>query len=271
VSYLRRAEEPSVHYELAGARMQIGREATCEIFLENDLRVSRHHAVCVSDDDGWIIQDDDSANGTFVNGLRTLSYPLRDGDRIKIGDTVLVYVGGADPRDTIPTADDGQSGDERALVTLMFTDIVGSTEAAARLGDAAWRRMLDQHDALTRDEVHRPRGRPIKQTGDGLLACFDSPSRAVRCACAIRTGLAVLDIAVRSGLHTGEVEMRGDDIAGLAVHVAARIAEVAGPGEILVSSILAQLVAGSSLVFAPRGEHELRGVPGTWALNAVTA
>ncbi len=232
--------------------------------------VSRHHAVFEDRDGRWIVKDNQSANGTFVNGLRANVYPLHNSDRIKVGATVLIYVAGADPLDTVTEKDRLSTPlDERILVTLLFTDIVSSTEQANKLGDLEWKSLLDQHDNVAKEQVHRFRGRFIKQTGDGLLACFDSPARAVRCACAIRDGVRSIGIDVRSGLHIGEVELRGDDVSGMAVHVAARVADLAGPGQVFVSDSMPMLVAGSGIVFATQGEHELKGIPGSWRISSV--
>jgi class 3 adenylate cyclase len=158
---------------------------------------------------------------------------------------------------------------DRVLATVLFTDIVGSTEHAARLGDRRWRDLLATHDALVRAEVLRFRGGLIKTTGDGALATFDGPGRAIRCACAIRDSAKTIGIDVRAGLHTGEIEVIGDDVAGIAVHIAARVMSQAGAGEVLVSSTVNDLVAGSGINFIERGERELKGVPGAWRLFAV--
>jgi class 3 adenylate cyclase len=160
---------------------------------------------------------------------------------------------------------------ERALATILFTDIVGSTARASELGDSAWRQLLERHDRVVRDQVTDHRGRIVKSLGDGTLAVFDGPARAIHCAEAIRDGLSDLDIQVRSGVHTGECELIDDDVGGLAVHIGARIGALAGAGEILVSSTVADLVVGSGLRFTERGEHELKGVPGRWKLLAVGA
>jgi class 3 adenylate cyclase len=159
---------------------------------------------------------------------------------------------------------------DRVLATVLYTDIVGSTEHAARLGDRRWRDLLGAHDALLAAEVERFRGRMVKSTGDGVLATFDGPGRAIRCACAIKDAVRSLGIDLRAGLHTGEIELRGDDVAGLAVHIGARVSALAGAGEVLVSSTVKDLVAGSGIEFEDRGEHELKGVPGQWRLYAVS-
>jgi class 3 adenylate cyclase len=158
---------------------------------------------------------------------------------------------------------------DRVLATVMFTDIVSSTEEATRLGDSAWRKLLDQHDTLTRREVDRWRGRMVKSTGDGALATFDGPARAIRCAAALRTALRGEEVRIRAGLHTGEIELRADDIGGIAVHIAARVEGLAEPDEVLVTKTVTDLVAGSGISFADRGQHDLRGVPGSWQLFAV--
>jgi class 3 adenylate cyclase len=159
---------------------------------------------------------------------------------------------------------------DRVLSTVLFTDIVDSTRHAARTGDRRWRELLDALDETGIREIRRFRGRRVKTTGDGMLAVFDGPARAVRCAEAIRDAITELGVEIRAGLHVGECELRGDDIGGLAVNIGARVAALAGPGEILVSRTVRDLVAGSGLRFAERGEHELKGVPDRWTLYAVS-
>jgi class 3 adenylate cyclase len=158
---------------------------------------------------------------------------------------------------------------DRVLATILFTDIVDSTRVAGELGDARWRELLDEHDAIVGAEVDRHRGQTIKHTGDGYLASFDGPARAIRCADAIVRRVEALGVAVRAGLHTGECERRGADLSGVTVHLAARVAEHAAPGEVLVSRTVTDLLVGSELAFRDRGEHELRGIDGTWRLFAV--
>jgi pimeloyl-ACP methyl ester carboxylesterase len=160
---------------------------------------------------------------------------------------------------------------DRVLATVLFTDIVGSTERAAELGDRRWKTVLDSHDALAGREIERHRGRQVKTTGDGVLATFDGPARAVRCAQAIRDSARSLELDIRAGVHAGECELRGDDVAGIAVHTAARVAALAGGGEVLVSSTVKDLTAGSGIEFEERGTHALKGVPGEWKLYAVEA
>jgi len=159
--------------------------------------------------------------------------------------------------------------DDRVLATVLFTDIVDSTHRAADMGDRDWRALLDAHDAVVRAQLTRFRGREVSTSGDGFLAMFDGPQRAIRCAMAIRDAVQSLGIEVRAGLHTGECEIRGDDIGGIAVHIGARVSALAGPNDVLVSSTLRDLVIGSGLEFQERGSHELKGVPGEWRLFAV--
>jgi class 3 adenylate cyclase/alpha-beta hydrolase superfamily lysophospholipase len=158
---------------------------------------------------------------------------------------------------------------DRVLKTVVFTDIVGSTERAAELGDRRWRELLDAHDAAIRRELGRFRGEEVATTGDGFLAAFDGPGRAISCAQAIATRSHELGLEIRAGLHTGECELRGNDLAGIAVHIGARVASLAGPGEVLVTGTVRDLVNGSGIEFTDRGMHELKGVPGKWDLLAV--
>jgi class 3 adenylate cyclase len=158
---------------------------------------------------------------------------------------------------------------DRVLATLLFTDIVGSTERAAALGDHGWRDLKEQHHTLVRRALARYRGREIDTAGDGFFATFDGPARAVRCAQEIGDAVHELGIAVRAGVHTGEVELQETGVTGIAVHIGARVMAMAGRGEVLVSSTVKDLVAGSGLRFADGGSHTLRGVPGEWRLYAV--
>jgi class 3 adenylate cyclase len=160
---------------------------------------------------------------------------------------------------------------ERILATVLFTDIVDSTRRAAEMGDQNWRRLLDSHDQLARQTVERHRGNLIKNTGDGILATFDGPGRAVRCALAFSAAAKQIGLLLRSGLHTGEIEVRGRDIGGIAVHAAARVMANSGPEEVLVSRVVSDLVAGAGLKFDKRGAYELKGIPGRWDLFAASA
>jgi class 3 adenylate cyclase len=160
---------------------------------------------------------------------------------------------------------------ERILATVLFTDLVRSTERAVELGDRAWRDLLARHHAAVRSEIARFRGEEIDAAGDGVFASFDGPARAIGCACAVRSAVRELGFEVRAGVHTCECELDGDKPRGIAVHIGARVAGEAQPGEVLVSSTIKDLVAGSGLEFEDRGLHELKGVPGEWRLYAVDA
>jgi class 3 adenylate cyclase len=197
------------------------------------------------------------------------------------GAKVVALAGSDDPPytgDVGPVADEveafltgerhGQSLD-RILSTVLFTDIVGSTQRLAELGDVRWADLLGRHDDLARREIERYRGRYIDSTGDGLLAAFDGPARAVHCARALGAALSELGLDIRAGCHTGEIELAGDNIRGLAVHIGARIGALAHPGEVLVSSTVKDLTAGSGLRFEDAGEYELKGVPDRWRLYRV--
>jgi class 3 adenylate cyclase len=169
------------------------------------------------------------------------------------------------------TGQQAEMADDRVLATVLFTDIVDSTRRAAEMGDRDWRALLDAHDAVVRAQLNRFRGREVSTAGDGFLAMFDGPQRAIRCAMAIRDAVQALGIEVRAGLHTGECEVRGDDIGGIAVHIGARVSALAGPNDVLVSSTVRDLVIGSGLEFEDRGTHDLKGVPGQWHLFAVAS
>jgi class 3 adenylate cyclase len=159
---------------------------------------------------------------------------------------------------------------DRMLATVLFTDICDSTRRAAEMGDSGWRSLLERHDALFRHALDRHRGREVKRTGDGFLATFDGPARAIRCAASVAEAMGSIGIQVRAGLHTGELEVMDSDLGGLAVHIAARVMDRAAPSEVLVSGTVKDLVVGSGIGFEDRGEHELRGVPGEWRLYAVS-
>ncbi len=162
-------------------------------------------------------------------------------------------------------------GSDRVLATLLFTDIVDSTKRAVASGDRQWRNLLAHHNDIVRRQLRRYGGREVTTTGDGFLVAFDGPARAIRCACAIRGAVRPLDLELRIGLHTGEIELIGDNVGGIAVHIGARVMASARPGEVLVSGAVPPLVAGSGIEFDDRGDHELKGVPGTWHLFSVTS
>jgi class 3 adenylate cyclase len=182
-----------------------------------------------------------------------------------------------DPERTLGEIQEFLTGDryapesDRILATVLFTDIVDSTRTAAELGDQRWRELLDGHDRTVREALGRFHGRAVKSIGDGFLATFDGPARAIRGAQAIASSFGPLGLRIRAGIHTGECEVMGDDIGGIAVHIAARVSALAGPGEVLVSRTVRDLVAGSGIEFADRGTHELKGVPDRWQLLAVAS
>jgi class 3 adenylate cyclase/pimeloyl-ACP methyl ester carboxylesterase len=169
------------------------------------------------------------------------------------------------------TGHQAEVADDRVLATVLFTDIVDSTRRAAEMGDRDWHALLDAHDAVVRSQLSRFRGREVNTSGDGFLAMFDGPQRAIRCAMSIRDAVQALGIEVRAGLHTGECEVRGDDIGGIAVHIGARVSALAGASDVLVSSTLRDLVIGSGLEFDDRGAYQLKGVPGEWHLFVVAS
>jgi class 3 adenylate cyclase len=191
------------------------------------------------------------------------------------GDDNLIFVGNSDA--DLDEIEEFLTGvrhaptTTRVLATVLFTDIVGSTEQAAALGDKAWKDLLDRHDGVVRRQLERFGGREVNTVGDGFLATFDGPGRAIECGRAIRDAVKGLHVDVRVGLHTGEIELRGDDVAGIAVHLAQRVSALARPSEVLVSRTVTDLVAGSGIEFEDRGEHELKGVPGLWRLYSVVS
>jgi class 3 adenylate cyclase len=162
-------------------------------------------------------------------------------------------------------------GPDRILSTVLFTDIVDSTRQAADVGDSEWRALLRGHDDLVRSQLQHFGGREIDRTGDGFLAAFDSPARAIRCAQAISVAMRSIGLQIRAGVHSGEFEILGDHLGGIAVHIGARISALAGPDEVLVSQTVKEAVIGSGITFKDRGTHELKGVPGQWQLYAVTS
>jgi class 3 adenylate cyclase len=199
-----------------------------------------------------------------IDGARYVELPGDDflffvGDTGPLLDAIEEFVTGRLPRHDV----------DRVLATVLFTDVVASTQQAAGMGDRRWSELLATHDGLTRAELERFRGREIKTTGDGFLAIFDGPGRAIRCACAIRDAVRAIGIDVRGGLHTGEIELLGDDIGGIAVHIAQRVQALAQPDDVLVSRTVADLVGGSGIDFEDQGEHQLKGVPGSWRLFRV--
>jgi class 3 adenylate cyclase len=203
-----------------------------------------------------------------ILGAKYIEYP--GGDHVFwTGDTETVL---GDIEEFITGHRDSTSTDlERVLATVLFTDIVDSTRSAAQMGDQRWRQLLDNHDQLARQMVGKHRGNLVKSTGDGILATFDGPGRAVRCALSLGTAAKQIGLPLRAGLHTGEIELRGRDIGGIAVHAAARVMAQSGSNEVLVSRVVTDLVAGAGLKFSERGSFELDGLPGRWDLFAASA
>jgi pimeloyl-ACP methyl ester carboxylesterase len=211
-----------------------------------------------------ILADASRYVGERIPGAMVVELPGSDhmpwlGDQDRALDEIEEFLTGVRPHPAL----------DRVLATVLFTDIVGSTELAVDLGDRRWRDLLERHNTLVRRELGRFRGRELNTAGDGFLATFDGPARAIACAASIRDEARVLGLQIRFGLHTGELELHGSDIRGIAVHTGARVVSKAGPGEVLASSTVKDLVAGSGLEFEDRGSHELKGVPGEWRLYAV--
>ena len=209
-----------------------------------------------------------------VEGARWLATQIPDARFVELpGDDHWPWI--TDPDEVVDEVEEFLTGErrerepDRVLATVLFTDIIGSTERATALGDRRWRDLLDQHDRLVRHELDRHRGREVKTTGDGVLATFDGPGRGINCARAICEQVHPLGIQVRAGLHTGECELRNGDVGGVAVHIGARVADMAGPGEVVVSGTVRELVVGSGFEFTDRGIHSLKGAPGDWHLYAV--
>ena len=218
----------------------------------------------------WIAERSQGMNSVYWPGLVMLLLLIPLGLH-----AAIVFMLGPAKRAATPAPDrspdaapPGERG-ERALATVLFTDIVGSTDHARQVGDRRWAELLDTHDRLARELVGQLQGRLVKSTGDGILALFDRPGRGIRCATALRDRLRGSGVEIRAGVHTGEVQLRGDDVGGIAVHIAARVMATARPGEVLVSSTVHDLVAGSDYVLEDRGAHALRGMTGEYRLFAV--
>jgi class 3 adenylate cyclase len=216
----------------------------------------------------------DVRNGRYlaehIPGARLVELPGRD-FAPQVGDPDRLF---AELEQFLAAVAEGkawQGEPDRVLATVLFTDIVGSSEKAATLGDRAWRELLERHHDAIRSQLARFRGHEVDTAGDGFFATFDGPARAIHCACAIRDHVDEIGLEVRSGLHTGECERVGEKVAGIAVHIGARVAAVARPGEVLISRTVKDLVAGSGIELDDRGEHELKGIPGDWQLFAVKA
>jgi class 3 adenylate cyclase len=213
---------------------------------------------------GWLTIDNGRYLAEHIQGARFVELPGADyglelGDVDSVVDEIQEFLTGK------PAAIDT----DRVLATVLFTDIVGSTERSAALGDQRWRDVLDAHDRLAERQLARYRGTLVKATGDGVIATFDGPARAIWCALALRDGLRSLGVEIRGGVHCGEIERRGPDVSGLAVHIAARVQAEARPGEVLVTRTVKDLVGGAQIAFVDRGPHALKGVPDDWQLFAV--
>jgi len=282
-------------------RRRWGTGETLELYAPSaagDARLRRWHGrsqrlLCTADEMYWrsqaaLAMDMRPALGSvqaptlfvYRQGLRNAALipvdaqQVREAEVVELpGEDFLFFVGDSGPMlDAIEEFLTGQlpaHHSDRVLATVLFTDIVGSTEFAAQIGDRRWKELVADHDALVEAEVERFRGRTVRSTGDGALATFDGPGRAIRCACAIKDALRSLGIDVRAGLHSGEIELLGDNVAGISVHIGARVSALAAAGDVLVSSTVRDLVAGSGIAFEDRGEHELKGVPGSWKIYAV--
>jgi pimeloyl-ACP methyl ester carboxylesterase len=256
VAYLRRSASPGAAVALLRMNTQIDVRGVLPTIRVPTLVLQRVADRDVSVEEGrWIAARIPGAKYVELPGDEHLIWA---GDVDAVVDEVEEFLTGSRP---VHDAD-------RVLATVLFTDIVGSTERAAGLGDRRWRDVLEQHHAIVRRELERFRGREVDTAGDGFLATFDGPARAVRAAFAARDGIGELGIEIRAGLHTGECELMGDKVGGIAVHTGARVAGAARPGEVLVSSTVRDLVAGSGIEFADRGEYELKGV-GSWRLYSV--
>ena len=256
LSYLRRSASPAAAAALLRMNTQIDiRRVLPTIHVPTLVTHRRDDREARVDEGRWIAGQIPGAKFVELSGADHLPWV---GDQDELLDEIEEFLTGVRP---IREAD-------RVLATVLFTDIVGSTEQATKLGDRGWRDVLEQHHADVRRELTRWRGREIDTAGDGFLATFDGPARAIRCGFAVADDARRRGLEVRAGVHTGECELFGDKVAGIAVHTGARVAALAGGGEVLVSQIVKDLVAGSGIDFRERGEHELKGVPGRWRVYA---
>ena len=248
--------------------------ALLDMDFDNDLRgvlpvISAPTLVIHRSGDPILERDRAVALAQLIPGARRVELPgdwhisLVADDEAEALDIMEEFITGSRPAPAIDI--------DRVLATVLFTDIVDSTPRAAELGDRRWRELLDAHDHAAAAEIERHRGIMVRTTGDGILARFDGPARGIQCARAIVDAARRLDLGVRAGLHVGECELRGGDVAGIAVHIGARISALAGPGDVYVSSTVRDLVAGSGIAFDDRGRHSLKGVPGDWQVLAVAS
>ena len=257
-TYMRRAASPGAAVALLRMNTQIDIRAILPTISVPTLVIHRTGDLDVNVEEGrWLAEQIAGARFVELSGDDHLPWV---GDQDAILDEIQEFLTGVRP---ILESD-------RVLSTLLFTDIVSSTELADRLGDRAWLELLERHHTMVRRELTRFRGREVDTAGDGFFATFDGPARAIRCALNIVEAGHQLGIKIRAGLHTGEIEVTGPKIGGIALHIGSRVAATAKPGEILVSSTVKDLVAGSRIRFVDRGTHVLKGVPGEWQLFAAT-
>ncbi|HEY6318863.1 MAG TPA: adenylate/guanylate cyclase domain-containing protein [Acidimicrobiia bacterium] len=262
IEWWARFERLSASPGAAAALNQMTREMDIRDILSNiqvpTLIIHReHHPVIPVESAEYLAEHIPGARLVVLPGADALPYTPSGGDDVM--DEIQEFLTGV--RGDVPS--------DRVLATVLFTDIVDSTRHASELGDSAWRELLDRHDSTVRRQLNRYRGTEVKSVGDGFLATFDGPARAIQCAMAVRDNLEPLGLDVRAGLHTGEVERRGNDVGGIAVHIGARVAALAGPGEVFASSTVKDLVVGSGIAFDARGSHLLKGVPDEWRVFAV--
>jgi class 3 adenylate cyclase len=255
-------------YQRASASPQMGQaalRATIEIDVRHVLPAIRVPTLVLQRRDNPLVT---AANGRYIAkqiaGARYVEVPGADFFPWTAHSELVLH-----ETEAFMTGHSSEEEPDRVLVTVLFTDIVDSTQLAAELGDRSWAALLDTHNELVRRELSRHRGVEIGTTGDGFLATFDGPARAVRCACAIRDAVRPLGIEVRAGLHTGEIEWRGDGVSGIAIHTGARVASQAAAGEVLLSRTVADLIVGSNISLRDGGRHPLKGVPGDWQLYSV--
>ena len=255
--YLRASASPRAGAELLRMNSMIDVREVLPAIRVPTLLIYHSHDRDVNVEEGRYI-------ASRIHGARLVELPGHDhlmwaGNADAIADEVEDFLTGT-RRGPVP---------DRVLATVLFTDIVGSTERAAAIGDSAWKRLIDLHDLAIRRQLDRWRGREVETTGDGFLATFDGPARAVGCATSVVDVVRELGLDVRAGVHTGEVEVADGNVRGIAVHIGSRVAALAAPGEVLVSRTVVDLVAGSGIAFTDRGEHSLKGVPSVWQLFAV--
>ena len=256
-AYFRRSASPGTGVALMRMNTQHDIREVLPTIRVPTLVLHRSGDIDVKVEEGrWIAEQIPGAKYVELPGD---SHTLWGGDTDEIVDEIEEFLTGARPAREL----------DRMLATMLFTDIVGSTERAAELGDRRWRELLSGHDAAIRRELDRYHGHEVDTAGDGFLATFDGPARAVRCAVAITDAVRLLGLEIRAGVHTGELELAGDKVRGIAVHTGARVASLAAPGEVLASSTVKDLVWGSGIDFEDRGTHELKGVPGKWNIYAV--